>query len=127
MSMQQALGVVESVIDEYVAEKTAKFETHKKELMASLLYEEAFSESATAIRPYVCDQIQDTRQAIAVATLLKQFLLEELISVLEIENELNLMAIEETPHPAEEEWNNIRVEDAIDAGDQLKKELKGEE
>ena len=127
MSIQQAIGVVESVLDEYVAKKTQEFEKSKKELMASLLYEEAVATVATGIRPYLCNDIQDTRQAIAVARLLKQFLVEELTDALEVENELKLMAIEAAPHPADDEWNNTRIEEAIDAGDQLRKELKGEE
>ena len=130
--MQQAIGVIDSVIGEYVEEKRKEFEKYKRELQSTLVFEEADATIATGVRPYLCDQIQDTRQAIAVAKLLKQFLLEELEDALATENELNLMAIEAAPHPAE--WNNHPsttgeewIEEAIDAGDQLRKQLKGEE
>ena len=134
MSIQQAIGVVDAVIDQYVEEKRKEFEKNKRELQSTLVFEEADATIATGIRPYLCDQIQDTRQAIAVAKLLKQFLLEELEDKLATENELNLMAIEAAPHPADAEWNNHPsttgeewIDQAIDAGDQLRKQLKGEE
>ena len=134
MSIQQAIGVIDSVIDEYIEGKRKEFEKNKRELQSTLVFEEADATIATGIRPYLCDQIQDNRQAIAVAKLLKQFLLEELEDALATENELNLMAIEAAPHPADEEWNNHPsttgeelIDQAIDAGDQLRKQLKGEE